>query len=1051
MPTLWDSPYSTARRVANLRASIASLAELRLNDPGLVGSFVLGLFALILMWLGTAYISQQDYNRTEAAAYRDTGNLARAFEEHIIRLFQAHDQILLFVRSAYTKDPQHFDLVQWAKDQQFATDVALQVAIADKDGLTIASNLPIPTPAPNLGDRKHFRVHVGTDRDELFISEPVIGRVSGKPSIQLSRRINAADGSLAGVVILSLDPAYLASFYDAVDSNKKGSVALVGLDGVIRAYAAGPIRNINKSLESSSLLDRVAHTDAGTFLSRGQLDGTHRLSSYRRVKGYPLAVVVGFSQDEVFAAVHRNRLIYYGAAAFVSVLILVFMSLVLKHQVGLRRARDRLNESEAQYRSVVNGIREVIFQTDAATSLAFINKAWTDVMGFAVEDSLKHPLLGYVHPDDQPAAVILFGAIPDSDDHLDSLELRFVTKTGEVRWMELAARPTFDHQGQFTGMAGTLTDVTARREAESALRDSEFKFRSMFDTAPVGIALTGAGGELLEVNSAFAALCGRNGKELQTLTFADLLPSEQREKVEEYRAQAPHDRQAAPIECDIIGSDASQVTVLLNSAPASSSERLPLAWSIIQDISERKRVEMKIWEAAKFDALTHLPNRQMLHDVLDEIIADPDKRNANLTLLLVDLDNFKIINDTFGHEAGDLVLCAAAERISSVAGDAKLVARLGGDEFTILLHGKPGEIDRTVQGILSSLRRRMNYRGRAVEMFGSIGIARFPDHAATRSDLFRAADLALYRAKHDGRNRAAVFEPAMLIEAETKFEVLSSVRSAIKENRLVPFYQPEICIESGEISGFEALARIIGRDGRLTMPGEFMAAFQDPEVGRCLGLKMLELVARDLQSWLSAGLDVKRIAINASNLELKVDDYSDRVMSVLQARGIDFRHFEIEVTETVAFGDDSLSIGRNLSALATQGISLALDDFGTGFASLTHLKSLPISRVKIDQSFIRNIVSDQQSYSIVDAVVRLCHSLGKSVVAEGIEDEMQLEAIGGLRCDVVQGYFFARPMAAEAVGPFMLRHVANLAANGPPLQGIRRQSAKTSPLKVVGS
>jgi EAL domain-containing protein (putative c-di-GMP-specific phosphodiesterase class I) len=235
------------------------------------------------------------------------------------------------------------------------------------------------------------------------------------------------------------------------------------------------------------------------------------------------------------------------------------------------------------------------------------------------------------------------------------------------------------------------------------------------------------------------------------------------------------------------------------------------------------------------------------------------------------------------------------------------------------------------------------------------------------------------------------------------------------------------------------------------MPAEFMAAFQDPEVGRCLGLKMLELVARDLQGWLSAGLDVKRIAINASNLELKVDDYSDRVMSVLRSRGIDFSHFEIEVTETVAFGDDSLSIGRNLSALATHGISLALDDFGTGFASLTHLKSLPISRVKIDQSFIRNIVNDQQSYSIVDAIVRLCHSLGKSVVAEGIEDQMQLEAIGGLRCDVAQGYFFARPMPAGAVGPFMLRHLAGLAANGPPLKGIRpQQPAMIPPLKLVG-
>jgi len=325
---------------------------------------------------------------------------------------------------------------------------------------------------------------------------------------------------------------------------------------------------------------------------------------------------------------------------------------------------------------------------------------------------------------------------------------------------------------------------------------------------------------------------------------------------------------------------------------------------------------------------------------------------------------------------------------------------------------------------MRSLRRKMNYRGQSIEIFASIGIAYFPDHANTWGDIFRAADLALYRAKHAGRNRTVAFDPAMRIAAEHRFAVLGTVRSALEHDRVVPYYQPEISIETGEIVGFEALARVVGEDGRIGMPAEFVSALEDPDVGRTFGLKMIERVTSDLQNWLAAGLDVRRVAINVSNLELRADDYSDRIIGALQKRGIAYNRFEIEVTETAAFDDNIAAIGRNLCNLAAGGISIALDDFGTGFASLTHLKSLPISRVKIDRSFIRNIVADQESRSIVDAIVRLSHSLGKSVVVEGVEDEAQFAAVRELNSDVAQGYLFSRPVPCEEVATLLLRHTA---------------------------
>jgi EAL domain-containing protein (putative c-di-GMP-specific phosphodiesterase class I) len=315
----------------------------------------------------------------------------------------------------------------------------------------------------------------------------------------------------------------------------------------------------------------------------------------------------------------------------------------------------------------------------------------------------------------------------------------------------------------------------------------------------------------------------------------------------------------------------------------------------------------------------------------------------------------------------------------------------------------------------------MDYRGQSIKMYATMGIACFPDHGATWSDIFRAADLALYRAKQAGRNRIMVFERAMLLEATKKFEVLDFVRSAIKNDYVVPFYQPEISIETGEVVGFEALARIVIGGDRISAPATFLSALEDPEVGRAFGLRMIDRVTRDLNAWLTAGFDIRRIAINVSNLELRADDYAEHLIVVLKDRGIAPDRFEIEVTEAAAF-DDLAAIGRNLQLLAAQGVSIALDDFGTGFGSLTHLTSLPIARVKIAPSFVGKIGSDSKTTPIIEAIVRLSHGLGKSVVVEGIEEQAQLAVIRDLKCDVAQGFLFSRPISPDQVPAFLLRY-----------------------------
>src|SRR5262245_9564042 len=318
MGGLRDWVYAKLRRPRAAERGLEPSSTSKVLDPGIAVTIALGMFSVALTWLGAWYMAAEEFKRTEAAAYQDTANLARVFEEHIIRLIQAHDQLLIFARTSYAKGPEHFDLKQWAHEQQLDRDVALRIAMTDKTGMLVARNRPMPSPAVDLSGREHFRVHADGDRDDLFISKPVLGRTSGEWSIQLTRRLNAADGSFDGVVISSIDPSYLARFYESIDVSSQGMVLLAGLDGIVRARVAGQERTIGYSMNTNTLFRRVAESDSGSYVGRGQTDGTVRLVSYRRIQGYPLLVAVGLSRAEVFKTVERHRALYFAAAAFVS-------------------------------------------------------------------------------------------------------------------------------------------------------------------------------------------------------------------------------------------------------------------------------------------------------------------------------------------------------------------------------------------------------------------------------------------------------------------------------------------------------------------------------------------------------------------------------------------------------------------------------------------------------------------------------------------------------------------------------------------------------------
>lgn len=690
---------------------------------------------------------------------------------------------------------------------------------------------------------------------------------------------------------------------------------------------------------------------------------------------------------------------------YAAILGFVFIVAIMFRRYDLLALTPSLASQE-----IISTMADALFVCDADGRIQFANRAAEAILGYS-----SHELVGRSIEDviDDPAgdASTMNLRAPATS----TKERTFIARNDGRVEMLLSIAPVMQH-GEPAGAVLIGRDIRERKENErqlrsamEALRDSESRYRLLFEQNASGVCVTKLDGEILDCNATFASMLRYERSELIGNKIA-LLYERPVERAElEILLQSA--KTLNSVETELRRKSGGSLYVLQNLTLAGDRIHMTVA-----DISDRKRAEEQIEFHAYHDVLTRLPNRKLFTDRLTQNLTHARRSGKPLAVMFVDLDHFKAINDTLGHTAGDELLLEMARRLRGCVREEDTVARLGGDEFTMVLSElrHPEDAVTVAEKIIAAVQKPLTVGEMSIEVSASIGIALYPVDGNDPESLLRNADSAMYRAKESGRNTYQLCTDEMKGRALQRLSLETRLRRALNENQLLLHYQPQFSLSDGKVIGAEALLRWNDPDRGLVSPGVFIPVAEESRLILPIGEWVLRTACAQMRAWRQRGLPLPRVAVNLSARQFQQADLVDSVRRVLEDTRLEPTALEIEITETTAMANAEATIDI-LHALRDLGVSISIDDFGTGYSSLNYLKRFPITCVKIDASFVRDMLRSDGDAAIVSAVIAIARSLRLRVVAEGVETEEQLTALRRRRCDAAQGYYFSRPVAAEAL------------------------------------
>ncbi len=652
--------------------------------------------------------------------------------------------------------------------------------------------------------------------------------------------------------------------------------------------------------------------------------------------------------------------------------------------------------------------------TDARCN--YFNQTWLEFTGRRLEEELGDGWAEGVHPDDLPACLASYRA------HFEArrpfaLEYRLRRHDGAYRWILDIGRPFQDVDGGFAGYLGACFDVTDRREADDRLRLAA----RVFEESGEAIMITDADERIVEVNRACCDITGYSAAELVGKTPAVL-------------ASGRHDAEFFQRLHQALGREGYWHGEIWNrkksgeifpswmgvSAVRDGGGQVSHYLGIFSDITEKKSSQARIEYMSHHDALTGLPNRLLFRERFDLALAYAQRTGNKVALLCIDVDRFKAINDSLGHAVGDDLLRSVAKRLRDCIRDTDTLSRQGGDEFLVVLGAMKDDeaASQVADKMMAAVARPFQVQSHELSISLSVGIAVYPSDGSDYETLLKMADTAMYHAKETGRNAYRFFDQRMNSNAAERLETANGLRRALARNEFRLHYQPQVDIASGRVIGVEALIRWQNPEAGLISPAQFIPVAEDSGLIVPIGEWVINEACRQAIAWQAAGGPEITVAVNLSAIQFRRGDIEQTVMGALARSGLDPRCLELELTESLLLSDTDhvLATVHRLKAL---GIRLSIDDFGTGYSSLAYLKRFAVDRLKIDQSFVRDMSTDPDAASIVRAIIQMARSLNLKTVSEGVEDERLLDYLRVLHCDEAQGYFFARPMPGDDFLPWL--------------------------------
>lgn len=556
----------------------------------------------------------------------------------------------------------------------------------------------------------------------------------------------------------------------------------------------------------------------------------------------------------------------------------------------------------------------------------------------------------------------------------------------------------------------TAGDAESKQQAQ--LAENESQFRNIMESAQVGIFVIQDG--LFRYANAFLLdLFGYVREEvIDRLGPLDLIDAEQHAFVREQMRARQSGVPGRRYEIDARRKDGSMFPASILGSPSTYAGR-PASVGTLLDLSVQKAAEQRIRELADFDPLTGLPNRRLLRDRVDQLLAVGERDGTPVTLVFLDLDHFKRINDSLGHSVGDEVLIALANRLSTVVRRGDTLSRLGGDEFVLAMPGISTAIAIEVaRRLIEECSAPFHVGGHDLTVTPSIGITLYPQDGKDFDSLLKHADVAMYKAKELGRNTFQFYAADMNKATLDRLLMESNLRRALDNGEFLLHYQPLVCLRSGRVLGVEALIRWAHPDLGLIMPDRFIPVAEDTGLINPIGDWVLAEACRQAQAWQEVGVGPLVVAVNVSPMQFRQAGFVAAVAGALAASGLDASLIELELTERTVMHDAEVNLGT-LSALHRMGVELSLDDFGTGYSSLAYLKRFPVGKLKIDRSFVRDLETDADDQAIASTIVSMGRSLRLKVLAEGVENAAQLQQLRNMACDMAQGYLFSRPVPAD--------------------------------------